>query len=81
MLDGERERLVRTISILSNLLVLSNFLMFRFAGGYNRWSPVAMIVSWIVFIMVLVLANVWIYFSFYKKRTGRSERRGEVAND
>jgi hypothetical protein len=67
MADAEKKRLVNNISRLVNLLVVSNFLMFRFASDPNIWTLNLTIVSWIIFVAVLLLANVWLYYSYYKK--------------
>jgi hypothetical protein len=69
MLDSIRkeQKLVNTISILANLLVVSNFLMFRFASDSNRWTLNLTIISWTIFVAALVSVNAWLYFSYYKK--------------
>ncbi len=67
MADADKKRLVNNISRLVNLLVLSNFLMFRFASDPNMWTLNLTIVSWIIFVAALALANVWLYYSYYRK--------------
>jgi len=67
MHDNERKRLVNIILTLANLLVLSNFLMFRFASDPNRWTLNLTIISWTIFVVALVSVNAWLYFSYYKK--------------
>jgi hypothetical protein len=70
MLDEERKRLVNMISTLANLLVLSNFLMFRFASDDpNRWTLSLTIITWTIFIAAKITVNTWLYFSYYKKTT------------
>ena len=68
MIDEERGRFVSMIFRLANLLVLSNFLMFHFASDPNRRNLNVDIISWIIFVVALVLVNVWLYFSYYKKQ-------------
>lgn len=67
MLDGERKRLVNMIMTLANLLVLSNFLMFRFASDPNKWTLNLTVISWTIFVAALVSVNTWLYFSYYKR--------------
>ena len=67
MFDDERRRLVNMILTLANLLVLSNFLMFRFASDPNRWSRTLTIITWAIFIAAIIAVNTWLYFSYYKK--------------
>jgi hypothetical protein len=67
MADDERKRLVNKIVSLANLLILSNFLMFRFASDPNRWTLDLTIASWIIFITALISVNTWAYYSYYKK--------------
>ena len=67
MLDDERKRLVNVIMALANILVSSNFLMFRFASDPNRWTLNLTIISWTAFIAALIGVNAWLYFSYYKK--------------
>jgi hypothetical protein len=67
MLDDERKRLVNRILTLANLLILSNFLMFRFASDPNRWTFDLTVISWTIFVVALVSVNAWLYFSYYKK--------------
>jgi hypothetical protein len=67
MVDDERKSLVNRIVSLANLLILSNFLMFRFASDPNRWTLNLTIISWIIFIAALISVNTWVYYSYYKK--------------
>ena len=67
MADAERKRLVNNISLLVTLLVLSNFLMFRFASDPNMWTPNLTIMSFTIFVAALALVNVWLYYSYYRK--------------
>jgi hypothetical protein len=69
MLDEERKRLENMTSTLANLLVLSNFLMFRFASAPNRWTLSLTIITWTIFIAAKITVNTWLYFSYYKKTT------------
>jgi hypothetical protein len=68
MADAEKKRLVNNITRLVNLLILSNFLMFRFASDPSIWNLNLTIISWIVFVAALLLANSWLYFSYYRKQ-------------
>ena len=68
MVDNkERNRLVFHITFLANFVVLSNFLMFRFASDPNRWSLALTIISWVIFVAALSTVNVWLYYLYYKK--------------
>ncbi len=67
MEDADRERYVRTIFTLANLVVLSNFLMFRFAADPERLTSIVQIATWAIFITALVAVNIWLYFSYYRK--------------
>jgi len=67
MADDVRKRLVNTIFYLVNLLVLSNFLMFRFSSNPNILTLDVTIISWIIFIAALLSVNIWAYYSYYKK--------------
>jgi hypothetical protein len=67
MADDERKRLVNTIFYLVDLLILSNFLMFRFSSDPNIWTLNLTIISWIIFITALLSVNIWAYYSYYKK--------------
>ncbi len=67
MEDADRERYVRMIFTLANLLVLSNFLMFRFATDPERLTSIVQIASWAIFAAVLIAVNSWLYFSYYRK--------------
>jgi hypothetical protein len=67
MADVEKKRLQNNISRLVNLLILSNFLMFRFASDPNIWTLNLTIISFIIFVAALATANVWLYNSYYKK--------------
>jgi hypothetical protein len=62
-----KKRLVNNITRLVNLLILTNFLSLRFASDPNIWNLNLTTISWTVFIAVLILANVWLYYSYYKK--------------
>ncbi len=67
MEDPDRERYVRTIFTLANLLVLSNFLMFRFATDPERLTPIVQVATWAIFAAALIAVNIWLYFSYYRK--------------
>ena len=67
MADAEKKRLVNTISRLANLLVVSNFLMFRFASDPNIWTLNLTMISVTIFVATLALVNVWLYYSYYEK--------------
>jgi hypothetical protein len=67
MADTEKKRLQNNISRLVNLLILSNFLMFRFASNQTIWTFNLTIISFVIFIAVLALANVWLYYTYYRK--------------
>ena len=67
MFEDERQRLVRMIYTLANVLVLSNFLMFNAVIEPSRKTFSLTVISWTVFIAVLISVNVWLYFSYYKK--------------
>jgi hypothetical protein len=67
MADAENKRLVSNISRLVNLLVVSNFLMFRFASDPNIWTLNLTIISFTILVAALVLANTWLYYSYYRK--------------
>jgi membrane protein YdbS with pleckstrin-like domain len=67
MTDAEKKRLQNNISHLVNLLILSNFLMFRFASDPNIWTLNLTIISFVIFIAALALANVWLYYTYYRK--------------
>jgi hypothetical protein len=67
MSDTEKKRLQNNISRLVNLLILSNFLMFRFASDQTIWTFSLTIISFVIFIAALALANVWLYYTYYRK--------------
>ncbi len=60
MFEDERQRLVRMIYTLANVLVVSNFLMFNAVIEPGRKTFSLVVVSWTVFLAVLVLVNVWL---------------------
>ena len=74
MIGDERKRFVDMIFSLANLLILSNFLMFRFASDPNRWTLNLTIISWVVFIAALLPVNTWLYYSYYKKTKTDTDR-------
>jgi hypothetical protein len=63
----ERSRLVNQIFLLANVLVTSNFLMFRFASEPSRLTLEVTIFSWVVYIAVLIAVNIWLYNVYLKK--------------
>ncbi len=60
MFEDEKQRLVRMVYTLANVLVASNFLMFNAVIEPSRKTFSLVVVSWTVFIAVLVLVNVWL---------------------
>ena len=64
---ADRERYVRTIFTLANLIVLTNFLMFRFATDPERLTYIVQIATWAMFVTALIAVNIWLYFSYYRK--------------
>ncbi len=65
--ENERQRYVRTIFVLADLLVLSNFLMFKAVADPERLTFLVQVVAWIIFVAALVAVNVWLYLSYYRK--------------
>ncbi len=71
--DEERDRLLRVILFLANALISSNFLLFGFAArSSGRLTLNVQIVSWVIFIAALIIANTWIYYAYYRKPQGKA---------
>jgi hypothetical protein len=68
MQDNEKNRLIRIIYTLANLLVLSNFLMFGAVVDRARLTITNEVIAWAIFIGVLVAVNTWVYFAFYRTK-------------
>jgi len=72
--DKEKVRLVFTIILLANALIMSNFLGFSFAArSSGRLTIDVQIVSWVIFVAVLIAANIWLYYAYYKKPQSKSK--------
>jgi hypothetical protein len=65
--DEERKRLVFTIFLLADDLVVSNFLGFHAFSDPNRLTLNVTIISWVIFVAVLITVNIWLYYAYYKK--------------
>ena len=65
--DEERTRLVHIITALANVLVFSNFSLFRVVGNMLEWTLDVQIFWWVLFIFALIAVNVWVYYTCYKK--------------
>ena len=65
--DEERKRLVFTIFLLADGLVASNFLAFHFFSDPERLTLNVTIISWVIFVAVLIAVNIWLYYVYLKK--------------
>jgi hypothetical protein len=65
--DEERKRLVFTIFLLADALVVSNFLAFHVLSDPNRLTLNVTIISWVIFVAVLIAVNTWLYYVYLKK--------------
>ena len=65
--DKERQRLVSTIFLLADALVLSNFTAFHVLSDPNRLTLNVTIISWVIFVAVLIAVNIWLYYVYLKK--------------
>ena len=65
--DEERKRLVFTIFLLADGLVVSNFLGFHAFSDPNRLTLNVTIISWVIFVAVLIAVNIWLYYVYLKK--------------
>jgi len=65
--DKERSRLVFTIFILADALVTSNFTALHVLSDPNMWTLEVNILSWLVYIGVLIAVNIWLYYVYLKK--------------
>ena len=68
MQDQEKNRLIRIIYTLANLLVLSKFLMFSAVVDRSRLTISGEVIARVAFIGVLVAVNTWVYFAFYRTK-------------
>jgi hypothetical protein len=66
--DEERKRLVFTIFLLADALVASNFTAFHLsARALNILTLNVTIISWVIFVAVLIAVNIWLYYVYLKK--------------
>jgi uncharacterized membrane-anchored protein YitT (DUF2179 family) len=64
--DKERDRLVFTITVLANGLVFCIFSAFRVFGNMMGWALDIQIIWWMLFVVVLITVNIWLYYVYYK---------------
>ena len=64
--DKERNKLIFTIVLLADALVVSNFLGFHFFSDPERLTLNVRIISWVIFVAVLIAVNIWLYYVYYK---------------
>jgi uncharacterized BrkB/YihY/UPF0761 family membrane protein len=65
--DEERKRLVFTIFLLADALVASNFTAFHVLSDPERLTFNVTIISWVIFVAVLIAVNIWLYYVYLKK--------------
>ena len=65
--DKERQRLVSTIFLLADALVLSNFTAFHVLSDPSRLTLNVTIISWVIFVAVLIAVNIWLHYVYLKK--------------
>ena len=65
--DKERSRLVFTIFLLADALVTSNFIALHVLSDSSMWTLELNIISWLVYLGVLIAVNIWLYYVYLKK--------------
>lgn len=74
MEDAERKKLVFTIFLLADALIVTNFLGFQVFTDPNRLTMNVTVISWVIFVIALIAVNIWLYYVYYKKHLSQAAK-------